>query len=52
MPTNKDFTEPKARQAQVRKNLRVGNLSEEAVEALKKAEMDERHESLNALIQN
>jgi hypothetical protein len=52
MPTSKDFTESQAPQAQARKNLRVGNLSEEIVEALKKIRMDERHEILNALMPN
>ena len=51
MTKNKDFTELEAPRAQVRKNLGVGNLLEETIKALEESRMDERHASLNELVQ-
>jgi hypothetical protein len=51
MTKDKDSTEFEVPQVKVRKNLRVGKLSEEAIKALGESAMNERHTSLNKLMQ-
>jgi hypothetical protein len=48
----KDFAEFEALREKARKSLVVGNLPDATVEALKQSRMDERHEALNALMQD
>jgi hypothetical protein len=49
MTKDKDSPDIEVSQVKARKNLRVGNLSEETIKALEESRMDERHVSLNKL---
>lgn len=51
MTKSKDFIEFEAPQPKARKNLRVGNLPEETIKALQDSRMDQRHASLDKLMQ-
>jgi hypothetical protein len=46
-----DFAEFESLRAKARRNLRVGELSDETVRALKETRMDKRHAALNRLMQ-
>ena len=47
-----DFAEFEALREKARKSLIVGKLPNDKVDALKSAHMDERHDALNALMQD
>ena len=47
-----DFAEYEALKAKARRSLIVGKLPKDTVDALKGAQMDERHNALNVLMQD
>jgi hypothetical protein len=51
MMKDKDSTEFEVPQVKARKNLRVGNLPEQTIKALGESRMNDRHTSLNKLMQ-
>jgi hypothetical protein len=52
MTKNKDLANFEAPQPKARKNLRVGNLPKKTIKALEESRMDQRHTSLDELVQD